>query len=169
MKALRISELAKAGGVGVETVRFYQRKRLLTAPTAGAAGGRHYGGEDVQRLRYVRRAQAAGFSLAEIATLIDLDRSDDRARAREMARSRLEALDAQIAQLQDARASLSKLARDCAQGQAGPCPILAAFDYWRGCGMSGFRSPRPKSGRMRYRAVTRLKAPNNSRPSATSV
>ena len=128
MKALRISELAKAGGVGVETVRFYQRKGLLTAPVVGAASGRHYGSEDVRRLRYVKRAQAAGFSLAEIATLIDLDRTDDRPRARAMARERLAALDSQIAQLEEARASLAKLASDCATGGAGPCPILAAFD-----------------------------------------
>lgn len=128
MKALRISELAKAGGVGVETVRFYQRRRLLTAPTGSANAGRHYGAEDLRRLRYIRRAQAAGFSLAEIATLIDLDRTDDRARARSMARERLAALETQIAQLQEARASLAKLANACAKGGAGPCPILAAFD-----------------------------------------
>ena len=128
MKALRISELAKAGGVGIETVRFYQRRGLLACPAPGAAGGRHYSDEDVRRLRYVKRAQAAGFSLAEIATLIDLDRTDDRPRAREMARERLAALDAQIAQLAQARASLAKLARACARDGAGPCPILAAFD-----------------------------------------
>lgn len=128
MKALRISELARAGGVGIETVRFYQRKGLLASPARGATGGRHYSGEDIRRLRYVRRAQAAGFSLAEIATLIDLDRTDDRARAQAMARDRLAALETQIAQLEEARASLAKLASDCARGGAGPCPILAAFD-----------------------------------------
>lgn len=125
---LCISELARAGGVGVETVRFYQRKGLLAQPAGGAAGGRHYGPEDVRRIRYIRRAQKAGFTLAEIATLIDLDRTDDRARARAMAEERLAALDAQIAQLEEARTSLSKLARACAKGGAGPCPILAAFD-----------------------------------------
>lgn len=128
MRSLRISELARAGGVGVETVRYYQRKGLLVAPDGTASGGRHYGSEDVRRLRYVRRAQAAGFSLAEIATLIDLDRTDDRPRARAMARERLAALEAQIAQLEEARASLAQLAKDCAKGGAGPCPILAAFD-----------------------------------------
>lgn len=128
MKALRISELAKAGGVGVETVRFYQRKGLLAAAQGAASGGRHYGSEDLRRLRYVKRAQAAGFSLAEIATLIDLDRTDDRHRAREMARERLAALEAKIAELEQARASLARLATACAKGGAGPCPILAAFD-----------------------------------------
>jgi MerR family mercuric resistance operon transcriptional regulator len=125
---LRISELAREGGVGVETVRFYQRKGLLEAPRGAATGGRHYGGDDVRRLRYIRQAQTAGFTLAEIAELIDLDRRDDRPRAREMARERIAALDAQIAALQAARQSLAKLARDCAKGGDGPCPILDAFD-----------------------------------------
>jgi MerR family mercuric resistance operon transcriptional regulator len=128
MKALRISDLARAGGVGVETVRFYQRKGLLAVPRGNAPAGRHYDETDLARLRYVKQAQTAGFSLAEIAELIDLDRSDDRPRAREMARERIAALDEQIAKLQAARASLARLAHDCAKGGAGPCPILGAFE-----------------------------------------
>jgi len=128
MTALRISDLAKQGGVGVETVRFYQRKGLLDVPRGEAAGGRHYGPDDVRRLQYVRRAQAAGFTLAEIAELIALDQTDDRPRAREMAKVRIAALDAEIARLEEARRSLTKLAKDCAKGGSGPCPILAAFD-----------------------------------------
>jgi MerR family mercuric resistance operon transcriptional regulator len=125
---LRISDLARAGGVGVETVRFYQRKGLLETPHASARAGRHYGDEDVRRLRYIRHAQAAGFTLGEIAELIELDRTDDRPRARDMARERIASLDQEIARLEKARGSLSKLAKDCAKGGAGPCPILAAFD-----------------------------------------
>ena len=128
MNALKISELAKKAGVGVETVRFYQRKGLLDTPRGGAPGWRHYGADDVRRLRYIRKAQTAGFTLSEIAELIDLDRADDRPRARDMARERIAALDARIAELTAARASLAKLAKDCARGGAGPCPILAAFD-----------------------------------------
>ena len=128
MPALRISDLARQGGVGVETVRFYQREGLLAAPRQPAPGGRHYGAEDVRRLCSIRKAQAAGFTLAEIAELIDLDRTDDRPRARAMARARIAALDERIAELQAARTSLAKLARDCAKSEAGPCPILAAFD-----------------------------------------
>ena len=125
---MRISELAREGGVGVETVRFYQRKGLLEPPHGNAPAGRHYGEDDVRRLRYIRKAQVAGFTLAQIAELIDLDRSDDRPRARRMARERIAALDLEIARLEEARGSLAKLARDCAKGGAGPCPILAAFD-----------------------------------------
>lgn len=128
MSALRISDLARAGGVGVETVRFYQRKGLLDAPSSTAVAGRHYGNDDVKRLRYIRRAQAAGFTLVEIAELIALDHTDDRPRARAMAQERIAALDAEIARLEEARRSLAKLAKDCAMDRAGPCPILAAFD-----------------------------------------
>ncbi|MGX7895298.1 MerR family transcriptional regulator [Tsuneonella sp. HG222] len=128
MSAMRISDLAVRGGVGVETVRFYQRRGLLAVPTGEAPGNRHYGPDDLRRLRFVRQAQAAGFTLAEIGELIELDRTDDRPRARAMARERIAALDEQIASLERARTSLAKLAKDCAMGGAGPCPILDAFD-----------------------------------------
>ena len=128
MKAMRISDLARAGGVGVETVRFYQRKGLLAVPRGDAPGGRHYDEEDLRRLRYVKQAQTAGFTLGEIGELLRLHHGDDRPRAREMARERIAALDQQIAALQAARRSLAKLAHECAKDGAGPCPILAAFD-----------------------------------------
>ena len=128
MPAMRISDLAREGSVGVETVRFYQRRGLLAAPSGDAPGGRHYGTDDLRRLRFVRHAQEAGFTLAEIAELIGLDRTDDRPRARAMATRRIGALDTQIAALRRARASLARLAHDCAEGGAGSCPILDAFD-----------------------------------------
>lgn len=129
--AMSISELARAGGVGVETVRYYQRRGLLFDPRAGATGVsgiRHYGEEELGRLRFIRSAQRAGFTLEQIAELIALDAIDDRPRAREMAKDRIGALDQKIAELSRARASLERLARECAHGGAGPCPILAAFD-----------------------------------------
>ena len=125
---MRISGLARAGGVGVETVRFYQRKGLLEVPREDAPAGRHYDEEDLRRLRYIKQAQTAGFTLAEIAELLHLHRTDDRPRAREMARERIAALDERIAELQAARQSLTKLAAACAKGGAGPCPILDAFE-----------------------------------------
>ena len=130
--AMTISELARSGDVGVETVRFYQRKGLLIDPQPGRTGGgrgrRHYGEDDARRLRFIRSAQRAGFTLDEIAELIELDRGGDRPRAREMARARIAALDERIAQLQAARNALRKLARECAASDAGPCPIIAAFE-----------------------------------------
>ncbi|MCY1671562.1 MerR family transcriptional regulator [Novosphingobium sp. SL115] len=129
--AMTISELAKGADVGVETVRFYQRKGLLDDPRpsrSGRSGQRHYGEPDLRRLRFVRSAQGAGFTLAEIAELLALDASHDRPRAREMTRARLDMLDQEVARLEAARQSLRKLARECAKGDAGPCPIIAAFE-----------------------------------------
>lgn len=131
MAALTISQLARSADVGVETVRYYQRRGLLSDPRpqkTGRAGIRHYDEHDLRRLRFVRSAQTAGFTLEEIAELLRLDATDDRARAREMARDRIMALEERIAELQRARQSLSKLARECAAGAKGPCPIIASFD-----------------------------------------
>ena len=89
---------------------------------------RRYGDEDVRRLRFIRSAQGAGFTLEEIRELLDLDASDDRARAREMARARVAALDEKIEQLKEARDALAGLATACANKRGGPCPILGAFD-----------------------------------------
>ena len=126
MENLTIGTLARAAGVGVETVRFYQRKGLLEVPPR-ADSIRRYDARDVDRLRFIKRAQAAGFTLAEIGELIALDAGEDRPRARELAATRIAALDAKIAELQDARTSLAKLARECGEGRSGPCPIIVSF------------------------------------------
>jgi len=129
MKSVTIAGLAKAGGVGVETVRYYQRRGLLGTPERGWNGGvRRYGEGDVQRLRFIRAAQGAGFTLEEISELLALDAGHDHARARALAEARIAALDAKIAELRSARASLSRLARHCAASTSGPCPILTAFE-----------------------------------------
>jgi MerR family mercuric resistance operon transcriptional regulator len=131
--SLTIAGLARAGGVGVETVRYYQRRGLIETPRrddgAGHGGAiRHYGDAHVRRLRFIRAAQAAGFTLEQIGELLALDATHDRDRARALAREQIAALDARIAALEDARAALHKLARACGEGDAGPCPILTAFD-----------------------------------------
>jgi MerR family transcriptional regulator, mercuric resistance operon regulatory protein len=134
MKSTTIAGLARQGGVGVETVRYYQRRGLLDTPeranTYGLGGGvRRYGDEDVRKLRFIRSAQAAGFTLEEISELITLDATDDRARALEIANERITALDAKIAELEAARASLKRLAHHCSHTHEGPCPILTAFEH----------------------------------------
>jgi MerR family mercuric resistance operon transcriptional regulator len=131
MAAMTISQLARSVGVGVETVRYYQRRGLLTDPRpqrTGVSGIRHYGPDEARRLRFIRSAQNAGFKLDEIAELLRLDSSGDRTRAREMARARIAELDARIAELEKARRSLAKLARECAASEKGPCPIIASFE-----------------------------------------
>ena len=132
MNAMTIAGLAKAGGVGVETVRFYQRRGLLAVPPrngAGINGGiRRYGAEAAQRLRFIKAAQSAGFSLEEIKTLLELDASANRAEVRVLARARIAALDGRIAEMQEARRVLSRLADVCSERSEGPCPIIASFE-----------------------------------------
>jgi len=127
VRALTIGKFAAAGGVGVETIRYYQRRGLLETPTRDREI-RRYGSEDLRRLRFIKQAQAAGFTLEEIKELVDLDATEDRSRARELAKARVSALDQKIAELEKARDSLKRLARECGSGSAGPCPILTSFE-----------------------------------------
>lgn len=138
MADLTIARLARSGGVGVETIRYYQRRGLLRTPErpagASASGSiRRYDANDLQRLRFIRSAQAAGFTLEEIGKLLALDRTGDRAEVRALAEQRIAALDTQIAGLAAARDALARLARQCGAGTAGPCPIIEAFDHPAGC------------------------------------
>jgi MerR family mercuric resistance operon transcriptional regulator len=123
---LTIGRLAAGGGVGVETIRFYQRKGLLRTPP-GDSGIRRYGADDLRRLRFIRQAQTAGFTLGEIGDLLALDAGQDRARVRALAANRIEALDARIAELEQARNALKRLAAECSGSDSGPCPILGSF------------------------------------------
>ncbi|MGA1798522.1 MerR family transcriptional regulator [Sphingomonas sp. 4RDLI-65] len=129
---MTIAGLAREAGVGVETVRYYQRRGLLETPERpsgiGRGSVRRYGIEDVRRLRFIRAAQAAGFTLAQIEELLALDATDDRKRARELASEQIAALDVKIEGFEKARASLRRLAHECGSGAAGPCPILTSFE-----------------------------------------
>ncbi|MDH7973307.1 MerR family transcriptional regulator [Sphingomonas sp. AR_OL41] len=128
-----IGSLARSAGVGVETVRYYQRRGLLDTPERGATSGlgggiRRYGDDDVRRLRFIRAAQAAGFTLTQIAELLSLDATDDRQRVHALANERLTAIDEEIVRLERARAALRHLAKECGASDVGPCPIIAAFE-----------------------------------------
>jgi MerR family transcriptional regulator, mercuric resistance operon regulatory protein len=95
---MTIAGLAREGGVGVETIRYYQRRGLLEVPERPAGPGsrgsiRQYGDADVERLRFVRSAKAAGFSLDEVANLLQLNSKQDRAAVRALARHRIAQLD----------------------------------------------------------------------------
>ena len=127
MAAMTISALAHKGGVGVETIRYYQRRGLVAVPDNPGGGVRRYGEDDLRRLRFIRQAQAAGFTLEEIGELLALDATGDRDRARALAGARIAALDAKISELDQARTALRRLAHDCAASD-GPCPILMAFE-----------------------------------------
>ena len=130
---LTIGKLAAAGGVGVETIRYYQRRGLIDTPVRAGGDGwgggiRRYGEDDLRRLKFIRSAQGAGFTLDEIAELLALEKSDDREQVRTLTLQRVAMLDEKIAQMTEARTALMRLAKQCASTQAGACPILQAFD-----------------------------------------
>ena len=130
---MTIGKLAAAGEVGVETVRYYQRRGLMGTPARSGGDGwgggiRRYDEDDLRRLKFIRAAQGAGFTLDEIGELLALEASDDRVRVRTLARQRIDVLDEKIAQMTATRAALARLADQCAASDKGPCPILAAFE-----------------------------------------
>lgn len=128
VKNLSISQFANSVGVGIETVRYYQRQGLLAIPKQ-AEGIRRYDESDIRQLRFIKNAQKAGFTLKEIKELISLDTSSDHERAYEIASERLKALDLHIAEMQEARNQLKSLADECADKRQGQCcAILAAFE-----------------------------------------
>lgn len=125
---ITIARLAEAAEVGVETVRYYQRRGLMPVPRAGAGSAvRTYEPAHIERLIFIRRAQSAGFTLEEIGELLKLDRGNDRTRVRELARERLIALDAKIEELNAAKHALTRLLGACHARKNGPCPIIEAF------------------------------------------
>lgn len=128
MERMTIGRFARAAGVGVETVRYYQRRGLLPVPRAGGTY-REYDAELLRRLRFIRRVQAAGFTLEEIQELIRLDRTGDRPRIHAIATRKLEHLKAQMRDLRAVAKALEVLVLDCRHARAGtPCPIIEAFD-----------------------------------------
>ena len=123
MQTYTIGELARAAGVNVETVRFYERRDLLRQPERGD-GYRRYPQTDLDRLRFIRRAKDLGFTLAEIAGLLDAagtGATDDVVAA---ARARLDTVDREIESLRAQRTRLERLAALCAGGDDG-CLTLA--------------------------------------------
>jgi MerR family mercuric resistance operon transcriptional regulator len=94
----------------------------------GDSAYRHYDAGHLARLRFIRRAQAAGFTLEEIRELLDADGGADRTRVRALAEARLAALAAQQQELERSRRALEGLFEECSQAPSGPCPIIAAFE-----------------------------------------
>lgn len=127
-RTFTIGALARAASVGVETIRYYQRRGLLPEPERGRGSYRLYGEAELTRLRAIRRAQQLGFSLEEIDALLALNADTDRERARETAQAKIDLIDSRIQQLQGMRTALAELVRCCHDTQTtAPCPILRAL------------------------------------------
>jgi len=126
---MTIGELARSAGVRISTLRFYERRGLLRAAARSAAGYRHFTADDVARVRFLRRAQELGFSLAELAVLLALS-SQRTVRRRDLAgvgSSKLAEIDRRIADLRRMRRAIAGLlAQPCIDLEAA-CPIIAAL------------------------------------------
>lgn len=126
--SLTIGGLAKAADVNVETIRFYQRKRLMPEPDRPAGGIRRYGEEELSRVGFIKTAQRLGFSLDEIADLLRLDDGSSCGQARRMAETKLLDVRARLADLhrmEDALAGLIKLC-GASKGKVR-CPLIVAL------------------------------------------
>lgn len=128
LQPLRISALAQAADVGVETIRYYQRRGLLGEPARPMRGQRSYPVQYVERIRFIKRAQRLGFSLDEIATLLTLDRGTGHRRAHDLAVHRLAEIEVKIADLKAMRTTLADLLRRCERTEGRvACPIIATL------------------------------------------
>ncbi len=128
--SLRIGEVARRAGVGVDTLRFYERQRLIAIPAREPSGYRAYAPDTVRTIRFIREAQGLGFTLKEVAELLRL-RSDRHASCedvRSAARAKLDDVERRITQLRSMRAALRKLVDTCqSDGSVTSCPILGAL------------------------------------------
>lgn len=131
MQALTIGQLARRAGVGVETIRFYERQGLLAEPDRLPSGYRQYAGDAVDRVRFIRQAKDLGFSLREIQDLLELrvDAGSTCGDVKERARAKIADIEERIAGLERMKSALRSLERRCrGQGPTSECPILEALD-----------------------------------------
>jgi MerR family mercuric resistance operon transcriptional regulator len=131
MKPLTIGQVARQGGVGIETVRFYERQGLVDEPARKESGYRQYPENVVARLRFIKRAKELGFSLKEIKQLIALrfDPATSCADVKQQAEAKVADIEAKIRDLQRMRKALLKLAASCkGRGPVQECSILEALD-----------------------------------------
>ncbi|MDE2146560.1 MAG: Hg(II)-responsive transcriptional regulator [Burkholderiales bacterium] len=127
-QTLTIGALAAEVGVNVETVRFYQRRGLLAEPARPPGGVRRYGPGDAARVRFVKSAQRVGFSLDEVAQLLQLEDGTGCGQARAIATQRLHDVRQRLADLQRIEAALAALVARCASARGRvACPLIGAL------------------------------------------
>jgi MerR family mercuric resistance operon transcriptional regulator len=128
MQTFTISKLAQAAGVNVETIRFYQRRGLLAEPAKPLGGIRRYGEAEVARVLFVKAAQRIGFTLDEIAQLLQLDDGTQCSEARAIAENKLTDVRQRLQDLQRIETALAKLVDRCAASRGKvSCPLIAAL------------------------------------------
>ncbi|MBN8756305.1 MULTISPECIES: Hg(II)-responsive transcriptional regulator [Variovorax] len=128
MTDLTIGRLATEAGVNVETIRYYQRRGLMTEPDRPMNGQRRYAVDAVKRVRFIKRAQVLGFTLEEIGSLLELDEAHACVETRGLAAHKLEVIESKLADLKAMHKALTALLRECDTGTVKKaCPIIHAL------------------------------------------
>jgi MerR family copper efflux transcriptional regulator len=131
METLSIGQVARRAGVGVETVRFYEREGLLEEPPRRASGYRQYSEQAIKRIHFIKRAQQLGFSLKEITELLMLrvDAQTSCEEVKQRTEAKIAEVERKLVELQRMRQALIHVAALCTgQGPASACPMLDALD-----------------------------------------
>ena len=125
MQAMTIGRAAKAAGVNIDTIRYYQRRGLVDEPPLPQGGQRQYGDDVVRRVKFIKRAQTLGFTLEETRSLLSFEQASSCCDTRDLALHKVEEIDQRIADLRRMRQTLSELATHCESGSdPGPGPII---------------------------------------------
>lgn len=156
-----IARAAEAAAVGVETVRYYERRGLIPQPTQKLGAYRRYGRTHVARIRFIKRAQELGFSLKDVASLLALQDGTARAEVRRIAAARLAEIRQRIEDLERMERTLAELIERCRHGGRAKCPIIEAIASDGGAGAAAERMPErarsraqtpdPEAGHLRHR------------------
>jgi MerR family mercuric resistance operon transcriptional regulator len=128
---LKIGQVAELGGVNLQTIRYYERERLLPEAPRLASGYRVFSADTVRRVRFIKRAQELGFTLAEIRELLSLrvNPGRDSAEVRDLAVRKISDIEARIRNLQAMKTALEHLTDRCSgHGPTSECPILESID-----------------------------------------
>jgi Hg(II)-responsive transcriptional regulator len=126
MKAMKIGEVARISGTGIETIRFYEREGLLLEPERRPSGYRQYDEATVERLNYIRQAKELGFTLAEIKELLELSFAHSNCEhIRQRAEDKITDIESKIRSLQQMKRSLRKIVERCrAKDSTDDCPLV---------------------------------------------
>ncbi|WP_170366497.1 MerR family transcriptional regulator [Ruegeria arenilitoris] len=122
---IAIGEAARQSGVGIETIRYYEREGIVPRPARAANNRRLYSAQDVGRLRFLKRCRDLGFSLGDAKALLDLSEGGaaDCAEVSALAKGHMDSVRRKIAELQRLEAALGELTANCAEGSVD-CPML---------------------------------------------
>lgn len=125
---LTIGHIAQAAGVNVETVRYYQRRGLVSLPPKRVRGFRYYPSETASRVRFIKRAQALGMSLKEVQRLLKLDAKGACKENRSLAEAKLALVEKKLLELTRLRDVLRGLVTACDQPHGTSCPIIEQLE-----------------------------------------